>query len=241
MKGFDTVTSQTQPVWTPRPFVRALWVATAESPEWILERTNAFTVQLQGLFGVGSWRTPDNEAWNGTEEEQTQLLLGTVFVNDAYEPPQPEPESGYRLLLRGHGSGVDIDVSVVAGASTVGGRVPGHYLNVDVRETIPGTFTSENADALCAAVASTWQPATLKFTDAATNSAARRGNWKIGIGYRTWISTDVGTVAQAAEGLTVSELAGGTMISAPDHWPAQRVVATMTETLAMNDLDEVPR
>lgn len=240
MKGFDNVTSQTQPVWVPRPFVRALWVATSESPEWILKRTNAFTDQLQRLFGVGSWRTPDNDAWNGTEEEQTRILLSTVFVNDAYEPPQPEPESGYRLLLRGHGSGVDIDVSVVAGASTVGGRLPGHYLNVDVRESIPGTFTSEGADALCAAVASTWQPATLKFTDIATNSAARRGNWKIGIGYRTWISTDVGTVAQAAEGLTVSELAGGTMISAPDHWPADRVVAAMTQTLAMNGLDEIP-
>lgn len=234
------MTSQTQPVWAPRPFVRALWVATSESPEWILERTNAFTDQLHRLLGVGSWRTPDNEPWNGSPEEQSRILLSTVFVNDAHEPPRPEPESGYRLLLRGTGSGVDIDVSVVAGASTVGGRVPGHYLNVDVRETIPGTFTSQAADALCAAVASTWQPATLKFTDAATNSAARRGNWKIGIGYRTWISTDIGTVAQAAEGLAVNELASGTMISAPDHWPTDRVVAAMTQTLAMNGLDEVP-
>ncbi|MGW0163029.1 hypothetical protein ACWDUN_27285 [Mycobacterium sp. NPDC003323] len=93
---------------------------------------------------------------------------------------------------------------------------------------------------MCAAVASTWQPATLKLTDAATNSAARRGNWKIGIGYRTWISTEVGTITQSAEGLSVSELAGGTLISAPDDWPADRVVAAMTQTLAMNGLDEVP-
>lgn len=150
-------------------------------------------------------------------------------MNDAYEPPQPEPDSGYRLLLRGHGSGVDIDVSVVAGARTPGGRVPGHYLNVDVRESIPGTFTSEGADALCPAVASTWQPATLKFTDAAHQQRSAARQLEDGIGYRTWISADVGTVAEAAEGLAVNELANGTMISAPDHWPADRVVAAMTQ------------
>lgn len=55
------MTSQTQPVWAPRPFVRALWVATGESPEWILKRSNAFTDQVQRLFGIGSWRTPTND------------------------------------------------------------------------------------------------------------------------------------------------------------------------------------
>ena len=57
---------------------------------------------------------------------------------------------------------------------------------------------------------------------------------------RTWISAEVGAVTQAEDGLTVTELAGGTMISAPDDWPADRVVAAMTETLTANGLDEVP-
>jgi hypothetical protein len=30
------------------------------------------------------------------------------------------------------------------------------------------------------------------------------------------------------------------LISAPDDWSAERVVAAMTETLAANGLDEVP-
>lgn len=30
------------------------------------------------------------------------------------------------------------------------------------------------------------------------------------------------------------------MISAPDDWPTDRVVAAMTETLSANDLDEIP-
>ncbi|WP_394330606.1 hypothetical protein [Mycobacteroides abscessus] len=52
--------------------------------------------------------------------------------------------------------------------------------------------------------------------------------------------TLVGTVSQIADGLTATELAGGTLISAPDTWPAERVVAAMAETLATINLDEVP-
>ncbi len=57
--------------------------------------------------------------------------------------------------------------------------------------------------------------------------------------YRTWISTEVGTVSRVANGLSATELAGGTLLSAPDDWPADRVAA-MTETLAGNGRDEVP-
>ncbi|AIY46966.2 hypothetical protein G155_16940 [Mycobacterium sp. VKM Ac-1817D] len=93
---------------------------------------------------------------------------------------------------------------------------------------------------MCAALASAWRPATLTLTDSATNRLARRGGWKIGAGYRTWISSEVGTVSRVADGLTATELAGGTLISAPDDWSAEQVVAAMVETLAANGLDEVP-
>lgn len=49
-----------------------------------------------------------------------------------------------------------------------------------------------------------------------------------------------GEVNQVDEGLTLTELAGGFLISAPDAWPADRVVAAMTATLAVNGLDEIP-
>lgn len=78
------------------------------------------------------------------------------------------------------------------------------------------------------------------LSDDPVRQLARRGNWKIGIGYRTWISAEVGTVIHVADGLTVSELAGGTLISVPDDWPADRVVAAVGETLRLNGLDEVP-
>ncbi|WP_418004397.1 hypothetical protein ACNO8X_04910 [Mycobacterium sp. PDNC021] len=122
----------------------------------------------------------------------------------------------------------------------LGRRLPARHLHIDLWETTPGSVTSETADAVCGAAASTWQPATLTLTDSAANRLARRGNWKIGAGYRTWIGSEVGAVNHVAEGVTATELAGGTLISAPDDWPAERVVAALTETLAANGLDEVP-
>ncbi|WP_235678735.1 hypothetical protein [Mycolicibacterium aubagnense] len=78
------------------------------------------------------------------------------------------------------------------------------------------------------------------LSDNPVRQLARRGNWKISVGYRTWISCEVGAVNQVADGLTATELAGGILISAPDDWSAARVVAAMMETLAANELDEVP-
>ncbi|KXP01662.1 hypothetical protein AXK59_21610 [Tsukamurella tyrosinosolvens] len=107
-------------------------------------------------------------------------------------------------------------------------------------ETAAGGITSEVGDAVAVAVATAWRPATLVLTDSVTNRLARRGGWKIGAGYRTWINSEVGTVRRVSAGLTTSEVAGGTMISAPDDWPAEHVIAAMIETLNSNGLDEVP-
>lgn len=85
-----------------------------------------------------------------------------------------------------------------------------------------------------------WQPSAVRLADAVVNSIARRGGWKIGVGYRLWIRKDVGTVETLAEGLTSREFATGTLISAPDDWPADKVVSAMTATLADNGLDEIP-
>ncbi|ALI27550.1 hypothetical protein XA26_37290 [Mycolicibacterium fortuitum] len=150
------------------------------------------------------------------------------------------PSEGYAMVLSGVGPAVAAKVWIDAGSTGLGRRVPVHRLHIDLREATPGGITSEVGDTVCAAVASAWRPATLTLTDTATNRLARHGGWKIGAGYRTWISSEVGTVSRVADGLTATELAGGTLISAPDDGPAEQVVAAMTETLAANGLDEVP-
>lgn len=152
----------------------------------------------------------------------------------------PLPREGYSLLFTGIGPAITAKVSISAGSIGLGMRLPRHNLHIDLTETTQGGVSSEVGDKVCAAVATTWQPATLTLTDSAANRLARRGNWKIGAGYRTWISKEVGAIDHLVDLLTKTELAGGTLISAPDDWPASRVVEAVTATLRENGLDEVP-
>ncbi|NOS01132.1 hypothetical protein HGK63_13305 [Mycobacteroides abscessus] len=233
------MTTQTRPVWARAAFVRATWVAAGESPEWIADRTDALIQQLHQLFGIDQWRALNGEIWSGSATDLAEIVRSYVVYGDD-EPRQPEPESGYRVWVMGESAAVSIRVEVTAGAIHPGGRIPLHHLAVRIQEREAGGVTSETANAVCAAVAEIWNPASLKLTDSATNSLARLGGWKIGVGYRTWISAEVGTVSHLVDLLTATELAGGTLISAPDDWPASRVVEAMTATLRENGLDEVP-
>jgi len=234
--------TSTSPVWTGNAFVNSVWVATAESPEWIADRTDALLAKIGEFSGITQWATARGDRWEGPAD----TLAGIVRRNPVREalPEGEEGEllssEGYSVVLLGAGPSVSVNVSVHAGSIGIGRRVPSHRLHIDLRGTSRGGLTSEVGDAVCTAVTSTWRPATLTLTDSATNRLARRGNWKIGAGYRTWVSSEVGVVSRVVDGLTATELAGGTLISAPDDWTAEQVVAAMLETLAGNGLDEVP-
>ena len=237
-----TAMSVVHPVWAQSPFLNAFWVEAGESPEWIASRTDALLRELRSIFSVTSWQTFKGDHWEGPIETLADIVR-RFAVRGRPTADDPEGEllagDGYSVIVSGTGAGVEMDVRVAAGYVAPGGRVPRHTLAVKLRSTVPGAVTSAQGDDLCAAVARTWNPSCFKLTDSATNSLARRGNWKIGVGYRTWISAEVGTVNVLVDALTATELAGGTLISAPDDWPAARVVEAMTATLRENGLDEV--
>ncbi|OHU82914.1 hypothetical protein [Mycobacterium talmoniae] len=226
-----------RPVWAAKAIVRAVWVAAGESPEWIAARTDALLSELGAAFDIEDWQTPEGRRWEGSPDELTEIVRSHVITGMFGEP---EPESGYGFTVSGAGPRVGFHVHVAAGLISPGGRIPGHHLTIDLREMVVGGSTSQTADTVCAAVAQTWEPSVLDLADSPVNRTARRGNWKIGVGYRLWISEEVGAIAELAEGLTSAPLAKGTLVSAPDDWPAERVVAAMTQTLAANGLDEVP-
>jgi hypothetical protein len=231
-------TAVTAPVWGNRDAIlRSVWVATGESAEWIAQRTDALLQQLQSAFDVAYWRTSKDQRWEGSPDALADIVRG--FVGTGIDG-DPEPENGYVFSVAGAGPRVAPRIRVSAGSISTGGRLPSHHLTVELREMYSGAITAQDGDVVCAAVAQAWGPAMFALADDLVRKAARRGNWKIGIGYRTWISSEVGAVNQVADGLTATELAGGTLISAPDDWPAERVVAAMAETLSINGLDEVP-
>lgn len=239
-----TTTNAASPIWARESFVNAFWVATGETPEWIAARTDALLSQLGADLGITQWDIPKGhhwETWAGSSEALADIVRSCPVREALPDGASGDalPKEGYSILLRGVGPGITAKISIGAGSIGLGMRLPRHNLHIDLIETVPGSITSEVGDKVCAAVASTWQPATLTLSDLAAIRLARRGNWKIGAGYRTWISKEVGQVNHLVDLLTATELAGGTLISAPDDWPATRVVEAMTATLRENGLDEV--
>ena len=231
------------PAWTDSPSLHSVWVATEESPEWIAARTDALLSALSPVFGINSWYTYKGDLWEGAVGTLAEIVRRFV-VRDRPTADDPDgeaiPENGYSFIVSGTGQGVALDVRVAAGSQALGSRLPMHTLWIRLRDITPALLTTEMCDDLATAVILSWEPSTAVFSDNPVRQTARRGNWKIGVGYRTWISSEVGTVSRLADGLSATQLASGTMISAPDDWPAERVVRAMTETLTANGLDEVP-
>lgn len=234
--------SRVRPAWTDGPSMHAFWVATEETPEWIATRIATLFSALGSLCGVTTWTTFKGDRWDGSLDNLTEIVRRFV-VRDRPTAADPDgeaiPEEGYSPTVSGSGSGITVKVRVRAGSIALARQLPVHTLLIDLQETVPGSLTAVLGDAACEAVAQ-WHPAMFVLSDRPVRRAARRGGWKIDIGYRTWVSSEVGTVNRATDGLTVTALVGGTLISAPDEWPAERVVSAMVETLAANGLDEVP-
>lgn len=226
-----------QPTWAVSALLSAVWVASGESPEAIATRLDALVGRLTAHLAIARWRTSKDQPWEGSQDVLAGLVRLHVVRDDR---GKPEPESGYVCTVSGRGGRADVDMRVVAGAITAGRRLPSHRLTVEVRQAVMGGLTSQTADKLCGAVVETWQPATVSLSDSPVRRLARRANWKIDVGYRLWLSGRIGAINQVADGLTAVPLGGGTLVSAPDDWPAERVVASMTETLAANNLDEIP-
>ncbi|WGI34407.1 hypothetical protein QDT91_08740 [Mycolicibacterium aubagnense] len=237
-------TSTIRPAWGGQDAnVRAVWVAAGESPESIAARTDALLRELTSPFDISEWRLTSGQVWEGSQDALADLVRSNPvreLVGGSEEIGDAREGEGYSFVVSGAGPRVSLRVWIAAGHPAVGSRLPRRRLNVELRERYVGAITGADGDAVCDAVARAWTPAMFVLSDNPVRQLARRGNWKISVGYRTWISCEVGAVNQVADGLTATELAGGILISAPDDWSAARVVAAMMETLAANELDEVP-
>lgn len=233
----------TAPIWgDQRANIRAVWVAAGESPEWIASHTDALLRRLQTVFDIPEWQLTNGQLWKGSTDALSNIVRGHPVreLLGGDESGDTVPGEGYAFTVTGVGPRVAPRVRIAAGNKVVGQRLPARRLGIELREMYKGALSAADGNAVCDAVARTWTPAMFVLSDDPVRQLARRGDWKIGVGYRTWVSAEVGEVTEAAEGLSVTELAGGTLISAPDDWPAERVVAAMMSTLDANGLDEVP-
>lgn len=191
-------------------------------------------------FDVPVWCVPMDAPWEGSLDALTDLVRRSAVKGVVSDDHVDEeiPGEGYSFTVSGIGPRVAVVVRVAAGNTAVGRRMPRRRLSVQLSATTDAGVDARAADAVCGEVVATLEPASAAFADTAVRHLARRGNWKIGIGYRTWISSGVGRIDQLAEGLTKSELASGTMIASPDDWGAlTHLVRSDPRTASVNILN----
>lgn len=217
------------------------WDGRVEGAEAVARKTAATLQLFEGLCPVDGWRYAKGNEWGmwpTSPHEQTEWVESKIFRT---EDGDPDPVNGYSFSLSQEVGALYVNLSIHAGGSAQGGRIPVNRVSAVVRETVPGGFTAAIGDSVLGAVVEVWEPLTATFRDRAVLDVARpTSSWQALWGYRTWVHDSVGSISQVAEGVRVSRLGEGTLLSAPDEWTTQRVVEAMRATLSMNDIDEVP-
>ena len=217
------------------------WDGRAEGADVVARKTAATIQRLEVLCPVDGWRYADGNEWvmwPTSPHEQAEWIESQISRS---EDGDPEPEYGYFFSLSQEVEGLFVELAIMAGGSAQGGRVPTNRLSVVVRETVPGAFTAAIGDPVLEVLVDVWSPLVATFRDRAVLDVARPTSpWQVLWGYRMWVHHSVGSISQVAEGVLVSRLGEGTLLSAPDEWTTQRVVEAMRATLSMNDIDEVP-
>jgi len=219
---------------SPNFAVRAIWARPDESPKWIAERMNVLLRELGQSLNVRSWVPPGGRAWSGDIDEEAALLR-------AKTTPTKAEEDGYHLTAFASNAAVHIAASVAAGNPRIGRRNPSHYAMLDVSPTGPGAVPSLHADAMVTAMVEAWSPLCVTLGPASLFRLERRGGWRIPSGYRVWLADEAASVTRTIDGITMSRLRGGTLLTTPDDWEAHQVIEAIARTRELNDLDVVAR
>jgi len=215
--------------------LRAVWDRVNEPIEWIAAATDAFVTGVADLIDVSEWLHGGRTPWPTDPDAQRNAVASSEVVIEG----KVHPGDGYSVWLYGTRP-PSPRIHVSAGSTAWGGRLPLHDAGISFDPRYTSTPPREVVDDLVALAVRAWQPLTVNYTTTAVNAEAARSGWDVPVGYRLWISPEVGTFSEIAEGLTTRPLEGGTLLSAPDDWGYLAVAEAMRETLEANDLDEIP-
>ena len=217
------------------------WDGHPEDAESVARRTAATIQRLGVLFPVDGWRYSKGRVWGmwpATLPEQSAWVASKVFTS---QDGVPEPVRGFSLSLNQEVDGHFIDMGIRAGSNIRGGRMPANRARVTIEKRTPDPIDPSVVDPIVEAVVDVWEPLAGNFRDDTVLRLARPStSWQVPIGHRIWLHQDIATIDQAAAGITITHREAGTVLAAPDDWPARQVVDAMRETLAMNNVDGVP-
>lgn len=217
------------------------WDGHPEDAESVARRTAATIQRLGVLFPVDGWRYSKGRVWGmwpAALPEQSAWVASKVFTS---QDGVPEPVRGFSLSLSQEVDGHFIDMRIRAGSSILGGRMPANRARVTIEKGTPGPIDTSVVDPIIEAVVDVWEPLAGNFRDdTVLDLALPTTSWQVPIGHRIWLHQDIATIDQVAAGITITHRETGTVLAAPDDWPAHQVVDAMRETLAMNNVDSVP-
>ena len=232
--------SQTAPTWAgSKTTVLGIWGARGESAAQLAERTATLLATFDDVLGTREWLLTDDRPFPADPAAQAAVV--EEFVSrDAHG--DPTPAAGVSFALSSVAAPVAVTLRVLAGGAVPTRRVAPNRVVVELVPTGPETLSPSVVDAVFDGVVRAWSPTSAAFRDSALATATQgRGGYAPVIGYRTWVSRQVGAVSEAAEGLALDAQDEGTLITAPDSWPAARVAAAVLATLESNAVPAIPQ
>ena len=211
------------------------WDRGDEPVEWIAARMDVFVRGLTDLLGIHGWRDAYRNPWPQDEEAQRRFVRSSpVVIED-----EVRPEFGYSVSLYAPDA-PEPSLTIDAGEPrSPEDRIPTHGGGITFDPAYGPTPPRETVDDLVALAVRAWQPQVVAWTTASVVQESGRHGWDVPAGYRVWISSDVGTVTETADGITARPLEGGTLISAPDEWDAAMVAHAVNATLDANGLHDI--
>lgn len=213
---------------------RTVWLGSEEPIAWIAERIGVFLDGLSTAFEVDEWFDFfAKKTWSGSAEVREQLVSDGVSRDDR---GVAWPRSGYSLTLSSRGSAVNMQAWINAGSVGVGRNLPAHTVDLWLWWQPENAPSGAQIDSMFAPTIEAWDPIAASFTDLSIG----RSGWQTQPGWRVWLRNDVGRFETLGEGLSAVELAGGTLLKAPDDWIPEQVESVVGGTLEANGLTVLP-
>lgn len=216
-----------------------IWGARGESADSLADRTGALLATLDAVLGTRQWLLTDDRPF--PSEPAARAATVEEFVSrDAHG--DLTPDAGVSFALFSGETEVAVTLEFFVGTAFPTRRVAPNRVVVELVPANPEALSPSAVDAVLDGVVSAWSPMSAAFRNSALASASQgRGGYAPVVGYRTWVSRQVGAVATVTDGLKLRANDEGSLITAQDDWSADQVAAAVLATLERNGISTIPQ